>query len=534
MKYLIVLFMCIAGTLCSKDLYPANPAVDVQHYRFQLELFDSTNNIKGLAGISITFRERVKKFELDLSFGIPGGKGMRLLHVGPAILIQSYRHTVKDKIEIDLKVPMEKGESIFLEISYEGEPDEGLIISNNKFGDRVFFGDNWPDRAHGWLPCVDHPSDKATVEYIIIAPQQYQVVASGIQMEESNLSGNKKLTHWKESTPIPTKVMTVGVARFATQLSRMVNGIPVTTWVYPQNRFDGFIDFAVAPETLEFFDRFIGPYSYDKLAHVQSKTRWGGLENAGNIFYFEDVVNGKKEREGLIAHETAHQWFGNSVTEKDWHHVWLSEGFATYLTHVYLEHKYGEDRRRLEMQKDREDIVKNKISKSFSIIDSTIVKLEDLLSINTYQKAAWVLHMLRKKVGDESFWTGVRNYYTKYQNLNALTSDFQKEMELASGKKLDDFFKSWLYQPGNPVISGRWDYDAKAKVVNLTITQSQKKLYEAKLEVLVELPGGEKPILITVDLNQSTIKIPVKSPQKPAKVTLDPNANLLFEGKLVN
>ncbi len=534
MNHLLILFIYLSLTAFSKDPYPVNKSIDVLHYSFRLMLSDSSDVIKGSTKMTIRFRNPVKEFEIDLAKKKPTGKGMVLLQVGPSSVVESFVHTNSDRVKIILKAEAIAGSILDFEMNYEGVPDDGLIISSNKFGDRVFFGDNWPDRAHQWLPCVDHPSDKATLEYIIIAPQAYQVVASGIQIEESNLPGNKKLTHWKESTPIPTKVMTMGAARFAVQLSRTVNGIPITTWVYPQNRDDGFKDFAVAPRILEFFDRFIGPYSFDKLAHVQSKTRWGGLENAGNIFYFEDVVNGKNEREELIAHETAHQWFGNAVTEKDWHHVWLSEGFATYLTHVYNEHQYGDERRQTDMRKDREEILAKPITQTSAIVDSTITNLGDLLSINTYQKAAWVLHMLRKKIGDDPFWKGVRAYYAKFQNQNALTSDFQKAMEQASGKSLEGFFKSWLYQPGQPVIATHWEYDAKAKLINLTITQSQKKMYAAQLEVQFEFEGATKALVIIADLSHQTQKIPIKSTQKPKKVSIDPNTNLLFKGKLEN
>jgi aminopeptidase N len=328
--------------------------------------------------------------------------------------------------------------------------------------------------------------------------------------------------------------MTMGVGRFATELSSTVNGIPVSTWVYPQERVNGFNDFKVAPEILAFFDRFIGPYPYDKLAHVQSKTRWGGLENAGNIFYFENVVNGKNEREELIAHETAHQWFGNSVTEKDWHHVWLSEGFATYLTHVYLEHKYGDARRQLGMSKDRDEIVKSRITHVNSIVDSTIQKLNDLLSLNTYQKAAWVLHMLRVKVGDEAFWKGVRSYYKKYQNLNALTIDFQREMEVAYGKPLDTFFKSWLYQGAHPMVYAKWEHNPKTKTAALVWHQNQNILFDAQLTVAVYLEGAEKPQMITLNLQEPRGKIEVKTTKMPVKTVLDPNVNLLFSGKIEN
>jgi aminopeptidase N len=534
MKYLILLLSCLTSTLMAQLTHPINPSVDVLHYRFYLTFSDSTDAISGKAFVSASFRNPITEFEIDLDKKKSNGKGMTVLNVGPPEIVKSFEHTDTDLIKIFLKSNAPVGASLTFEIAYQGIPEDGLIISNNKYGERVFFGDNWPNRGRYWLPTVDHPSDKATVEYLITAPEKYQVVATGIQMEESSLKGKMKLTHWKETTPIPTKVMTVGVARFATQLIKIVNGIPVSTWVYPQDRVNGFSDFAVAAEVLEFFDRFIGPYPYDKLAHVQSKTRWGGLENASNIFYFENVVNGKNEREGIIAHETAHQWFGNSVTEKDWHHVWLSEGFATYLANTYFEHKYGEAKRQERMKNDRDEILKSKITRTSPIIDTTLVSLGDLLNINTYQKASWVLHMLRKKVGEEPFWKGVRNYFMKYQNKNALTSDFQKEIEATSGMDLSKFFASWIYQAGHPTIAGRWDYDKKNKEVILSIKQTQKEVYDASLEILLEMEKGMEPIKVVVDLSKPSQKINVKSSKKPIKIVMDPKTNLLFEGKIEN
>jgi aminopeptidase N len=534
MKKLTFCLALLSSCLFARDTYPLNKAIDVGAYVFSFVLSDSTDVIKGNTRLIISFTGAVREFEIDLVKKKANGKGMTVLRVGPADVVQSFTHSDNDRIKIVLKGEQKAGTIQSFEIVYEGIPEDGLIIGNNKFGDRVFFGDNWPDRGHYWLACVDHPSDKAVVEFAINAPEHYQVIATGTLLEESNLAGKRKLTRWRETTPVPIKVMTMGVGRFATELSSTVNGIPVSTWVYPQERVNGFNDFKVAPEILAFFDRFIGPYPYDKLAHVQSKTRWGGLENAGNIFYFENVVNGKNEREELIAHETAHQWFGNSVTEKDWHHVWLSEGFATYLTHVYLEHKYGDARRQLGMSKDRDEIVKSRITHVNSIVDSTIQKLNDLLSLNTYQKAAWVLHMLRVKVGDEAFWKGVRSYYKKYQNLNALTIDFQREMEVAYGKPLDTFFKSWLYQGANPMVYAKWEHNPKTKTAALVWHQNQNILFDAQLTVAVYLEGAEKPQMITLNLQEPRGKIEVKTTKMPVKTVLDPNVNLLFSGKIEN
>src|SRR5204863_6116924 len=157
---------------------------------------------------------------------------------------------------------------------------------------------------------------------------------------ESAVTKKRKITHWKTSVVLPTKVMVIGVARFAIEYEGEINKVPLQSWVYPQNRKEGFSDYSMASGPLDYFSKNIAPYPYEKLANVQSTTRWGGMENAGNIFYYENSVTGKANIEGLLAHEVAHQWFGDSASESDWYHVWLSEGFATYFTQLYLENKY--------------------------------------------------------------------------------------------------------------------------------------------------------------------------------------------------
>src|SRR5690606_37201773 len=184
------------------------------------------------------------------------------------------------------------GNRYAIEVAYSGEPADGLILSKNKHGGRTLFGDNWPNRARHWLPTVDHPSDKATVEFIVEAPDHYQVVSTGARVEESDIEGDRRRTHTRSEVPIATKVMVIGVARFAVDHVREVNGIPGSSWVYPQDRDAGFSDDARAAAILDYFDSHIGPYPYLKLANVQSKTRYGGMENAGNIFYSEGSVTG--------------------------------------------------------------------------------------------------------------------------------------------------------------------------------------------------------------------------------------------------
>jgi len=161
-------------------------------------------------------------------------------------------------------------------VQYAGIAERGLVIDTTKFGERSFFGDNWPNLARHWLPSVDHPSDKASIEFRITAPEHYDVVATGKKIEESNLDNGYKLTIYKEPAPVAMKVVTIGVTKFASRLLDEVEGIPISAWVYPENRLDGFSDYGVATEVMKYFIEKVGPYSYAKLANMQAKTQWGG------------------------------------------------------------------------------------------------------------------------------------------------------------------------------------------------------------------------------------------------------------------
>jgi aminopeptidase N len=433
-----------------------------------------------------------------------------------------------DQLEIEFPLVVQKNQNVTFSVDYSGIPSDGLIISKNQFGDRTFFGDNWPNRARYWLPTIDHPSDKATLEFRVVAPEYYQVVSNGIQVEESNIANHRKLTRWQENVPISTKLMVIGVARFAELNNGSYNGTPVSTWVFPQNREAGFYDYAVGIRPLEFYSMLVGPYPFEKLANVQSKTRYGGMENAGCIFYAEKSVTGKGRVEGLMAHEIAHQWFGNSVTERNWYDVWLSEGFATYLTHLYTKQFAGNERFKMSLTNDRERIIKYAQKRWTSIIDTTITDYNQLLNTNTYQKASWFLHMLNEKTGDSVFVNILRKYYESFRDSTAITSDFLQVAETVSKQNLDNFFHEWLYQPGFPKIKMKWRQRNNGKLV-LNLEQVQPDyLFTFPLEIRFQQNNGNT-ILETVEITGWKSKLNFDLENQIESIQLDPNVKLLFE-----
>ncbi len=508
----------------AKDPYPVNKNLDVLHYVFNLEVNDANDVLSGKSEITFRLTGNSSYFEIDLTSKKPDGTGMQVDQIGPESVVERYEHS-GDRIRIFLKNRSAAAQTI--SVSYHGIPDDGFIIGRSKFGNRTFFGDNWPDRGHHWLAGVDHPSDKATVEFAITAPQHYSAVATGLLIEESVLDGNKKLTRWKETAPVAMKVMTAGIAEFAVLHTGVENGVPTSIWVYPQNRTEGFSDFKPEKRIIQYFMKHIGTFSFSKLAHVQSKTRWGGLENAGNIFYFENAVTGNGTIENLIAHETAHQWFGNAVTESDWHHVWLSEGFATYFTHLYNEGTYGATARQKAMAVDREKILQHPLLTERPVVDTTLMDINQVLSIITYQKASFVLHMLRKEIGDDAFWSGIRNYYAAYQNKNALTADFRKYMEDASGKDLGWFFNQWIFSPGAPELNVTWKFNKKSGMLDVRVRQTSSQIFTFNLNL-----GTADSTVQALRITRKDEVFSIKMAESPVSVILDPETDLLFKGKI--
>ncbi|MEO3402300.1 M1 family metallopeptidase [Mucilaginibacter sp. CAU 1740] len=493
-------------------------SIDVKHYTFNIKLNDADNNIEGKATVTARFLTNANSVNLDLVKKNAQGKGMLVSAVtenGKPVKF------TQDDEQLKINVNAYKGNTRDYTITYSGIPADGLIISTNAFGHRTFFGDNWPNRAHNWIPCVDNIADKAPVDFVVTAPDHYEVVSNGLKTEEKNLPGKLKLTHWVETVALPTKVMVIGVAEFAIDHPGDVNGIPVFTYVFPESKEVGFKSYAVAKDILPYFIKNVGPYSYEKLANVQSKTIFGGMENASAIFYFEESVNAPGIEE-LMAHEIAHQWFGDGASEKSFGHLWLSEGFATYMTSLYLENKYGVDTLKKRLSADRRKVIAFEKARLTPVVDTAVKSnYMQLLNANSYEKGNWVLHMLRRKLGDDIFWKGVRNYYAKYQGGNANTDDLRRVMEQTSGKDLKQFFTQWLRTAGHPKLAVKWTWDDKESNLTINVLQNQDFVYHFPLEVSVD---GQ---IITIQVKEKSATLHYKLKAKPADVKIDPNVNLL-------
>ncbi|MDZ4714874.1 MAG: M1 family aminopeptidase [Cytophagales bacterium] len=536
MKRLLSIVLLAFSTVAIADTYPKNPKIDVLNYVFRIMLSDATDEIKCEVTIDIRYLGEVKILRLDLikASSTLANKGMRVSQVVSEGKPLAFTHE-KDELSITLGSGTKQNQRSTYTITYSGVPATGLKIANNKYGDRTFFSDNWPDKGRNWLAMVDHPYDKATCEFIVTAPVHYQVVSNGLIVEESDAANGNRVTHWKQSVPIAPWLYVLGVARFAMQQVDEFDHKAIETWVYYQDREAGFYDFAVpTKKVLEFYSESVGPFAYEKLANIQSNSVSGGMEAASAILYSENsVVGDRNERwRNVVIHEIAHQWFGNAVTEYDWDDVWLSEGFATYFTLLFIEHEYGRDAFLKGLASSRQSVnsfhAKNP---GYRIIHDNLSDMGKVTSSHTYQKGSWILHMLRGVVGTEAFWKGIQSYYKKYQNLNATTTDFRKEMEAASGMDLNQFFQQWLYKPGALSCKGTWQYESKKKELKIILDQVQTdgSTFMMPIQVAILAPGETEPIIKTIQLTEKANVFTFTAETEPKQVLLDPNSWVLME-----
>jgi aminopeptidase N len=519
---MVVLLFCGLAFPAFGDTYPRQTGVDAIHYVFRLTLSDESDTITGEATADVRFLRGGAQFSLDLA-SPNGAKGMTVAEVNCGGVAAKYSHQ-DDRLTITLPAPAKAGERLQCTVKYRGAPASGLYASKNNHGDRGLFSVNWPNLAHQWLPIIDHPYDKATSEFFITAPAKYQVAANGLLQEVRDLGDGTRMTHWKQSVPIASWLNAIAVAQFDVRHFGTAVGIPLQTWVPYQDRDAGIAAFETPTrQAIEFFNDHIGRYPYEKLANVWASAPGfgGGTEHASVIFY-----GCCRSSANTVWHEIAHQWFGDSVTEKDWDDVWLSEGFATYFTLLTSEHYQGRDAFIAGLKSSRTRVLTlEKQNPALTVAHHNLADMTKVLNQIVYQKGAWTLHMLRAQIGTDAFWAGIRDYYRRYRDGNASSDDFRRVMEENSDQDLDWFFAQWLHRTPSPMVDGGWKYNVTTRKLEIDLAQTQPgDAYRLPLEIGVDGTRIEK---ITMTLKQQHFEIADES--VPGAVTLDPNTWVLMD-----
>jgi aminopeptidase N len=517
-RVLLLALLCTAPAIA--DLYRRQPGIDILHYDIAVEITDESDTITGTTGIQLkVLADEVSDIWLDFE-----GMNIDRLHAGG---VPVPFQLGGGRLSFTLDRAYRRDETATLEIQYRGTSGKkGLVIGKNRKGQRVFFAENWPDSAHYWFPCIDHPHDKATVDFSITAPDAYSVVANGRLASAKSLQDGRKTTRWHEAVSIPTYCMVFGAAKFAVTQGGRASGIPISYFYYPFDARAAKFKFARSGTILDYFSGLIGPFPYEKLAQVESTTTIGGMENASAIFYSEKSFAGNPVSEAPVPHEVAHQWFGDSITEADWDHLWLSEGFATYLEALFYEHMEGPGALRQRMARAAAAVMKLGEKQHSPIIDPAITNLSEKLNAFNYEKGAWVLHMLRGILGDRVFFEGIRRYYTEYAGKTALSEDFRRIMESTSGVPLETFFRQWLHQPGWPQYRAIWDWNSDTRSLDIIIRQEQTTgLFDMPMEIAIHEGRRTHTHRVRVSEEVQSIHIPI--PSRPDRLALDPDGWIL-------
>jgi len=517
---------------------PQNAAignVDVLHYVFTIVLPDTGRSIRGTALVSLRRIGAVDGVRLDLV-------GLNV----DSVQVDGARSSfVRDSLTINVPLAYQNNDTcdtLTLRIDYGGLVSDGLMIGRDNKGRWTAFGDNWPERARFWLPCRDRPDDKAMVEWRVIAPADRQVVANGAFVERTLVHEGYRdqyaLTVWKESQPISTYLMVIAAAPMAkfdlcpSQVQGESSNCDVQQSVYVEPELSGYLPgpFKYANNIVSYFSGLIGQFPYEKLDHVQSSTQYGGMENASAIFYASEGISSRTMEPEIIAHETAHQWFGDAVTEKKWAQLWLSEGFATYFEELWTKHEFGDSAFRAELERTRAEVFQSTVVSERPVIDSLQTNLTALLDVNSYQKGAWVLRMLHSMLGDSTFFTSLRSYYKHYRNSTVVTDDLEREFEATAQQNLRWFFDEWLRRPGFATLSTDWSYDDLSRRVELTVRQMGPfPPYRFFLTVESIAADGkrfyERVLVQATETNEFKLKHVFA--KKPLDIKFDPDVELL-------
>jgi len=519
---------------------PYRPAFDVLDYALTIDLPDTGATIRANAVLSVTRTGKTDTLvldllDLDVDRVSVDGRVVKFTRLPETIVIP---------------LPRKGGKQYKVSIDYGGSVIDGLIVRRDSLGRWTYFGDNWPNRARHWIPSIDHPSDKATVTWRVRAPVGRTVVANGKLVSSRPIRdgvGRERVESvWRESRRIPVYLMVIAAAPLEQfelgetdcGLAELQRCVPQAVYTAPEQR--GFLPgpFARAGEIVQLFSNLVGPFPYEKLSHLQSSTRFGGMENASAIFYSDAGFRRRSMTDEVVAHETAHQWFGDAVTERDWPHLWLSEGFATYFAALWTRAARGDSAFRVQMAGIRDEVLTDTTSVTKRpVIDTIETNLLALLNRNSYQKGGFVLHMLRGQVGERAFFDALRGYYARHRHATAVTDDLRIEVERASHQKLGWFFDQWLKKPGYPEVTATWAYDVGTHEVVITLTQSGRfGAFQIPVTIAVVDSAGMShqataQMAATAGASQ---QLRVSLAASPVAVVLDPNVELLAALKVVH
>ena len=456
--------------------YAPDRTFNARHVRLELAL-DFTQ--KSLSGTCITTLEAIADPAADVVFDAVDFQIQRISAKGKTL---RYDYD-KRRLTVHFPTPLKRGSKVDVAIQYKVvKPKLGLHFVGP---DRAY--PNKPTQAwtqgedeynHFWFPCHDAPQERATTEMLITVPAAYTAVSNGALVRTSK-TGSKRTFHWKQDVPHSMYLVSLAVGEFA-EIKEKWRQVPVLYYVTPGREEDALRAFGKTPDMLEFFSTKTGvPYAYAKYSQVAAiDFIYGGMENTSATTQTALTLHDARAHldfssDPLVAHELAHQWFGDLVTCKDWSHAWLNESFATYFEALYKEHDRGYDEFIHELRGNAEAYFdEDRERYRRPLVTRTYKNTNDLFDRHLYEKGSCILHMIRNLLGDAAWWRSINLYLTRHKTRSVETVDLIQAIQDATGKNLRPFFDQWVFKGGHPEYKVRFWWDAKAKKAFVRVLQT--------------------------------------------------------------
>ncbi len=384
------------------------------------------------------------------------------------------------QLRITLKEPAARGDTIHFAVTYYAEDvdvdataygmpasyDLGLGFKQPTDENPQLINTlSFPEGARHWMPCNDHPQDRATNETLVTVRKDYQVLSNGRLASVTDHGNGEHTFHWIQQLPHPTYLY-VMVAGPYVVLKDSLGSLPVNYWVYPQDVDDAMRSFERTPEILQYLtDLYSTPYPWVKYDQITIPGIGGGAESTtatvlGHSTIHDEAAHQDFPSDWLVAHEAAHQWWGNLVSYRHWSDTWLSESFATYSEYRWAAHAHGPDEGALNLLRKKEAYFAEAASRYRRPV---VFRRWEFPSQNfdrhTYQKGAAILAMLTDLLGDAHWERTMQHFLSKHAFEPVATSDLMTAVQEATGQDLDWFFEQWIYRSGHPVldVSSIWD-----------------------------------------------------------------------------
>lgn len=423
---------------------------------------------------------------------------------------------------------------------YLKEQVKGLrFIEQTKNSPVQVSSDCFPNKARQWIPCYDFPNDKVSHDMIITVDSGYKVLSNGCLKEVIKDEASGKYTwHWSQKKPNATYLFNLSIADYAV-IQDSLGALPVNYWVYHSNVEDAKRSFAKTPYMIDFYSRL---YDYEfpwaKYDQVISAYMGGGAEATSATLLGEGAVTDEKAEidfsyEGVIAHEIAHQWWGDLITCRSWEHTWMNESFGTYSDHLYKRYAWGKDEGDYDLLRKKNGYLREAHDSYMRpIVFNRYESPGQNFDSHTYPKGACVLHMLRFILGDETFFRTLSEFLHSHEFQSVSTQDFITCVKEVSGKNMDWFFEQFLFYPGHAVfeISKKWD--EASKTLTMQIVQTQDKWDNVpiyKLPVNIGLYTEKNKIVEQVWMNEKSETFSFHLDSKPVMVRFDEGNHLLKE-----